>query len=577
MRGTQQLRRGCGVSGLLVLALVSGCSGKDCCAPPQILSIQLAPTNSGDQQKATVGSTLPQPLRVLVRRGAEPASGVEVTWSTTQGHLSSPTTTTDASGIASARWTLDTLAGQQSGGAEIQGGTPPDTAVGFSAMANPGPASQLRFAVNPTNTFTGQSIRPAVLVAVLDVYGNPVNSPTMVRIALGAHAGSGMLSGTSPVEAIGGLATFSDLSVDQVGTGYTLTASIIALPVVTSAAFEIVSPGSGLIAFNSGRDGNDEIYVMNADGSGQVNLTRSPGRDDGAVWSPDGLKMAFYSDRDGKGQIYVMNADGSGLTRLTTDTASDYAPAWSPDGLKLAFTSTRDGNAEIYAMNADGSGQVNLSNNPASDGDAVWSPDGAKIAFTSSRDGNGEVYVMHADGSNQVDLSLNPADDFGPVWSPDGSRMAFTTARDGHAEIYVMNADGSGVSRVTSGTYPDVSPVWSPDGTTIAFVRDSIGVRRVCGRGGRLGGGGCRNVSVIAPRDIYTVQPDGSASLNLTNNTSAGLLSGSAAWSPDGSRIAFTSSRDGNVEIYVMRADGSGAVNLTHNVGTDWSPVWKPR
>lgn len=84
-------------------------------------------------------------------------------------------------------------------------------------------------------------------------------------------------------------------------------------------------------------------------------------------------------------------------------------------------------------------------------------------------------------------------------------------------------------------------------------------------------------MTVIVPRDIYTVHPDGSSILNLTNNGSAGLLSGSAAWSPDQSRVAFSSSRDGNWEILVMFPDGSGAVNLTHDPGSDSSPFWKPR
>src|SRR5207248_8779821 len=76
-------------------------------------------------------------------------------------------------------------------------------------------------------------------------------------------------------------------------------------------------PAAGQIAFTSGRDGNDEIYVMNADGSGQVNITNNPAEDTYPVWSPDGSKIAFYSNRDGNGEIYVMNADGSGHTTLT--------------------------------------------------------------------------------------------------------------------------------------------------------------------------------------------------------------------------------------------------------------------
>jgi len=107
-------------------------------------------------------------------------------------------------------------------------------------------------------------------------------------------------------------------------------------------------------------------------------------------------RIAFNSNRDGNWEIYVMNGDGTGQTRLTNNPAEDFSPAWSPDGLRIAFSSKRDGNPEIYIMNADGTGQTRLTNSPANDVHPTWSPDGTRIAFETDRDGNSEIYVMNA-------------------------------------------------------------------------------------------------------------------------------------------------------------------------------------
>ena len=128
--------------------------------------------------------------------------------------------------------------------------------------------------------------------------------------------------------------------------------------------------------------------------SGVTRLTDNPAVDFPYAWSPDGARIAFGSLRDGNLEIYVMNADGSAVKRLTDDPAMDIAPAWSPDGSRIAFVSERDGNRDIFIMNADGSQPVNLTVRPLRDGFPVWSPDGTRIAFVSERDNNSEVYVM---------------------------------------------------------------------------------------------------------------------------------------------------------------------------------------
>ena len=142
------------------------------------------------------------------------------------------------------------------------------------------------------------------------------------------------------------------------------------------------TPNPEKIAFRSGRDGNYEIYVMNADGSNPTRLTNKTASDAEPSFSRDGSKIVFYSDRDGNNEIYVMNADGSNPTRLTNNAAFDGHPTFSPDGSKIAFESDRDGNHEIYVMNANGSNQTNLTNHAAFDDDRRSVLTAARLLFT---------------------------------------------------------------------------------------------------------------------------------------------------------------------------------------------------
>ena len=112
---------------------------------------------------------------------------------------------------------------------------------------------------------------------------------------------------------------------------------------------------------------------------GLLALTLAP-----SACAPKPGKITFESYRDGNYEVYVMNADGTGQMNLTNNPAGDWFPAWSPDGKRIAFDPNRDLNFEVYVMNADGTGQVNLTNNPAEDLAPAWSPDGNRIAFYSN-------------------------------------------------------------------------------------------------------------------------------------------------------------------------------------------------
>jgi hypothetical protein len=267
-------------------------------------------------------------------------------------------------------------------------------------------------------------------------------------------------------------------------------------------------PGAnGKIAFESW-DGDWEIFVMNADGSGVTQLTYNQAHEHMPAWSPDGSSIAFEGDRGGNAEILVMNADGSRQIQLTDNPADDNHPAWSPDGSKIAFSSTRSGDREIFVMNADGSEVRQLTNNQWDDAYPAWSPDGSKITFSSYRDGQWDLFVMDADSSQEVQLTKNSAVEWMSDWSPDGSKIVFDSDQDGDSEIFVMNADGSGQIQLTRNNALDLAPAWSPDGSKIAFqsnrdgdmeifVMNADGSRQV--RLGSLGAGSADWQPIVAP------------------------------------------------------------------------------
>jgi Tol biopolymer transport system component len=316
------------------------------------------------------------------------------------------------------------------------------------------------------------------------------------------QAGQTVSVGTLQV-GVASAAAFKTLTLTSPGT------SRIAFTVLYGTKIvRLEEMGYGKIAFDRFvvRDANWEVYVMNADGSGQTNLTNNAADDEWPSWSPDGRKIAFTSDRNlGNAEIYVMNADGSNPTNLTNNVGVDVEPAWSPDGSKIAFVSTRGGEQDIYVMNANGSGQTALTETTEFEYEPTWSPDGRMIAFESSS-GGGDICTMNADGSGQINLTNNPAWDEAPAWSPDGSRIAFYSDRDGPFEIYVMGPDGRSPFNLTAGPFGAYSPAWSPDGSKIAFMC----LADYC-------------------KDIYVMNADGSGQTNLTKDCAGSY---DPAWCP---------------------------------------------
>jgi TolB protein len=295
---------------------------------------------------------------------------------------------------------------------------------------------------------------------------------------------------------------------------------------VTPAPAQASWPGlNGWLSFSSNRFGTalaGDVFAMPSFGPPQMQLTEVRPDDGQSAWSPDGRRIAFKSRRNGNNELYVMKADGSEETRLTNSfRVSEGQPSWSPDGTRLLYRKTPDnpivqdadiwqidvdpanpnprpvleragderypsyspdgtkivfrgdhdlvdhsGDEELYVMNADGTGIAQLTSNAVFDSAPAFSPDGTKLAFESARDsGNAlvlDIYVMNADGSDVRRLTADPAHDEGPIWSPDGTKIAFTSERGGSSDIWLMKADGSGLRRLTDDPSRDESPDWQP-------------------------------------------------------------------------------------------------------------------
>ena len=261
-------------------------------------------------------------------------------------------------------------------------------------------------------------------------------------------------------------------------------------------------------------------------------------------------RIVFSSNRDGDWDIYSMDANGDKLAQLTDHPASDEDPACSPDGRRIAFASERGVTPDLYVMDSDGSNVVRLSHDNFPEANPSWAPDGTRFAFSSFRFavGNWEIYVMEPDGNNLINLTKHKWHDRRPSWSPDGSKMAFVSYRDGGfntpRHIFVMNADGTGRRNLTGDTQLrfNSDPSWSPDGRKIAFNS-----RRF------FADFGFRN-------DIFVIATDGKELEQLTEGASSNR---SPVYSPDGTKIAFELNRDADYHIFLMDVNGSNAVKLT--------------
>jgi TolB protein len=259
------------------------------------------------------------------------------------------------------------------------------------------------------------------------------------------------------------------------------------------SGWPVWSPDGKKLAFDSNRtdpNPNDsttinDLFTMNADGSGVTKLTDSVGASADAAWSPDGSLIAFDADRGDPGSkqgIYTMRSDGRGLHRVTVLPPGyevDIAPRFSPDGKRLVFTRFRgkgcpqpycpSEHAALFTVALDGTGLRRLTTFAIHAGEADWSPDGKRIVFEAYPNGPyGDVYVIGVNGRNLRNLTRNPiigqAGSADPVWSPDGTKILFLDNRivrgTGRTGLATIRPNRSARSFVSSRNVEEHQPDW---------------------------------------------------------------------------------------------------------------------
>jgi TolB protein len=170
----------------------------------------------------------------------------------------------------------------------------------------------------------------------------------------------------------------------------------------------VLSPNGNLLAATLSYEGSSDIYLLDPNtGDIRRRLTMNRGIDISPTWSPDGSQIAFVSDREGTPQVWVMNADGSGQRRVTFLGRYNQSPAWSPKGDQIAFTSRDEKFVfDIFTIDPKDSSKITrLTQNQGNNEEPSWSPDGRHLVFSSTRSGRAELYIMTSDGFTQRQLT----------------------------------------------------------------------------------------------------------------------------------------------------------------------------
>lgn len=235
------------------------------------------------------------------------------------------------------------------------------------------------------------------------------------------------------------------------------------------------------VVFSANREGNREIYIMNPDGTNQINLTQHNADDVCPSFSPTGKRIAFSSDRGNKAwgtwDLYLMDVDGTNVKKIFDTSAVRMCPTWSPDGKQIAYDYFERGQRFIYMGTIDGKNEERL----AIGSSPAWSPNGMEIAFVSGAPEHKQINLLNLSSLKEKKIfppEANPSWIGSiPTWAPTSDKISFSWLNRvpladfvERETIYIVNRNGKGLVQVVDEAGPKaISPVWSPCGDMLLY------------------------------------------------------------------------------------------------------------
>lgn len=501
-----------------------------------------------------------------------------------------------------------TLAGVN--GLDLGNGTFLDTVFAANRLDLTVLSPSMSFTGDPAGTLPSRPIQPDVVVEVLDGQGSLFTGfGGTVDMTIGTNPGGGTLSGNVSVAPAGGVATFTDLMIDNLGTGYTLIASAAGVTAAESPAFDIV-PGIVWAADSLLDPLVSGILGAEPDGADRFQITPEGTIASGALrlvhprWSPDRSRVTYSARADVgvENQLHVVDIVTGTIAHLTSvgDT-STFKPRYNATGQRLAFicgagteTTTPqdvcvipDAAGPVGSLDGigDGVGKTFVTQSVpdlVGTGAFAWDPTNSdQLAFVRDRDVQGNtastIYIASFDGTlvDSLGVLALPGQDTVRIveldWSPDGTFLVFSGDNQNfNRRIYRIDRDGTNFLQLTSAAFgdDDVHPVVSPDNTQVLFLRHDFNAE------------GTTFEYFLVPSDGATAEVQISEEIDLFASVEEIV----ADWSPDGSQIVLVGTDGISLAVYVVPPTVTPATyipirdaGLVSGLGReDVQPSWRP-